>query len=472
MVVRLALGVSARGHDLLRSIADWPGTLQVVTESTRTAERLREAGVAAQSVATIDTTVLETMEIDPDVVIVAADDPEVARELLARVQRVLPEATRLAVVPTMGGADALPAHRVIDMNALAANGVLRAVEPSTVARTGRLVRTLRGLADPVRVVMHDNPDPDAIGAAVGVSHLIEVGGGTAEAVYGGAITHQQNRAFVNLLSLELTHVDEIERLEGAGGIVLVDHAHPGVNDGLDPEQSVDVIIDHHPSREEAAAAFVDRRHDVGATSTLVADHLLRAGITPSARLATALWYGIHVDTAGFRRGISTLDLETASRLIGTVDEDVLQQIEEPRMTAETLDTIADAIVNRHLVAEVLVTDVGALRDRDALAQAAEVLVEMAGVETVCAFGHREEMIYASARTRDPDLDLGEAVRIGFEQIGHAGGHEDMAGAQLPFGELPSSDAERSEMVEDRFREGVAVAGRPLPSGYLERTPRP
>lgn len=467
MVSRLVLGVSTLGRELVAAMAGWSGELTVVTEGERAAQRLREAGLAARSIATFEADRLVAVATPPDVVIVTAEGPREARPVLAAAAEAFPEARRLVVL-TRGGASAdLDAAAVLDGTALAASAVAAHVLDPAVARTGRLVRALRGLDDPVSVVMHDNPDPDAIAAAVGMIRLLEALDREARAVYGGTISHQQNRAFVNLLELELDRYDAMDELAEAGGIVLVDHAHPGVNDSLPTETDVDVIVDHHPSREEATATFVDRRHDVGATSTLVADHLLRAGVDLDRPLATALWYGIQVDTAGFRRGVSAADLAIAAALRGTVDAEVLARIEAPRMTAETLETIAAAISNRDVDGAVLVSDVGAIRDRDALAQAADELLNMAGVETVCVFGHRDETIFASARTRDRDLDLGDAVRIAFDQIGDAGGHEDMAGAQLPFGELPSSADERSAMVHDRFRVGVAQASRPLPSGYLD-----
>lgn len=469
MVVRLVLGISTLGEPLVRAMADWPGELTVVTESTRTAERLREIGVAAQSVSTIEPEVLHSLETDPAVIIVMATSVQPAVERLRMAERVFPAATRQVVVPGGSSGEDLPAQTVIDGDQLGAAGVLDVIDPETIERTGRLLQTLRSLPEPVNVVTHDNPDPDAIGAAIGVVAIIEAFGSSADVYYGGTISHQQNRAFVNLVDLQLNQITGDDDLDPDGGTVLVDHAHPSLNDSLDPKRPVDVIIDHHPAREEADATFVDRRHEVGATSTLVADHLRRAHIELTERLATALWYGIQVDTAGFRRGVAPLDFETAAWLAEYVDMETLQRIDAPRMTADTLDTIAQAIVNRDLEGDVLVTDVGTITDRDALSQAADELVDMAGVKTVCVFGHENEVIYASARTHDSALDLGDAIRIAFDQIGDAGGHEDMAGAQLPFGQLPATADERSAMVEDRFRIGVARAGRPLPSGYLDDT---
>jgi hypothetical protein len=63
----------------------------------------------------------------------------------------------------------------------------------------------------------------------------------------------------------------------------------------------------------------------------------------------------------------------------------------------------------------------------------------------------------SARARGREVDLGETLRIAFDHIGSAGGHADMAGAQVPitdaFGEF-EDDAQRlaavREMVTETF----------------------
>jgi len=47
------------------------------------------------------------------------------------------------------------------------------------------------------------------------------------------------------------------------------------------------------------------------------------------------------------------------------------------------------------------------------------------------------------------LDLGETLRDAFDQIGSAGGHAGMAGAQIPLGLLGESDeADLSDIVHD------------------------
>jgi len=241
----------------------------------------------------------------------------------------------------------------------------------------------------------------------------------------------------------------------------VDHSRPGVNDGLPPETEVAVVMDHHPPREPVEARFVDLRSNVGATSTLLTDYLKRLELEPSEELATGLLFGIRVDTNDFEREVCVEDFEAAAHLLRFANQDALQKIESPSMSCETFDTIGSAIDNRVVEADVLVSCVGAVPDRDALAQAADMLLDLENVTTTFVFGYTDDMVYASARARGTDTDLGETLREAFDQVGSAGGHADMAGAQLPIGMLVDPEDERPfevvrEVVTERFLETLEL----------------
>lgn len=471
MVNRVVLGGCTLARRFARELSTWPGDLSVLVEDADAAERLREDGIAANQVDLTDPGAVATSAPDPVFVFVASDTPARHRIRLETARTAFPDAWLTAVSET-GWPDATDlADQHVALDRLAAADVADLVTGTEFRRSMQLLRTLGSLEGPIAVVMHDNPDPDAIAAALGVVFLADSVDREAVPLYAGEITHQENRAFVNILDLDLERYDPPFDEDAYGAVVLVDHAHPGVNDQLSPQTAVDVVIDHHPSREEADAVFVDRRHDVGATSTLVADHILASQLDPDAQLTTALWYGIQVDTDGFRRGVSELDFEIAARLRDHVDDSLLDAIESPKMTARTLETIGSAIDNRAVHGDVLITSAGAIHDRDALAQAADGLLRMADIGTVLVYGWLEDTVYASARSRSNRVDVGDAMRLAFGQIGNAGGHEDMAGAQIPVGVLGLDTDEGDEgtvddVIADRFIEGVEMASRPLPSGYV------
>ncbi len=470
MVVRVVLGGGPLGRRFARELATWPGELYVLVDEEVAAERLRDEGIAASQVDTTDAAAIASTVPPPDIVLITGDEMKHRDSRLRVGATAFPDTYRIALSEGDWPEAADRAALHLDVARLQARDIAEAVLPDAFLRSLQLLRTLSTLESPIAIVMHDNPDPDAIAAACGMVKLADTVGKEGTPLYGGEITHQENRAFVNLLELDLKEYDTPEDIEEYGSIVLVDHAHPGINDQLSPTTSVDIIIDHHPAREEADAGFVDRRHDVGATSTLLADHLFRTFIEPDSTLASALWYGIHVDTDGFHRGVSKLDFDRAAWLRQWVDTELLGRIESPQMTAQTLDTIGAAIAHRERYDDILIAGTGQITDRDALSQAADELLLMADVSTVLIYGHMDEMVYASTRSNSDTLDVGDAIRLAFGQIGDAGGHEDMAGAQIPMGMLrhPGTDdvdADIADIIADRFLEGIEVATRPLPSGY-------
>ena len=465
MTARLFLGCGAFGRRLVDALEDRPGSLLVLTDEEKRVSSLREANVRAEAVPVEDAAAIRRRAGAVDTVVVAADDPERNRRLAVVAEQAFPEAFRMGYT----GEDASPTDRealsglvdeVVDQGGAVMDSLAGSIDESGY-RTRRLQRVLRRLDGPLAVVTHDNPDPDAIASAVALARLAERAGVDSEVCYYGSISHQENRAFVNLLEYRLTNLEADADLSRFGSFALVDHSRPGVNDGLPPETDVALVLDHHPPREPVEARFVDLRSNVGATSTLLTDYLRRLELEPTEELATGLLFGIRVDTNDFAREVCVEDFEAAAHLLAYANTDTLDRVESPSMSPETLDTIGAAIEIRVVERDVLVTCVGGGADRDALAQAADKLLDLEGITTTFVFGYTDETVYASARARGTDIDLGETLRDAFEQVGSAGGHADMAGAQLPIGMLVDPEDESPldavrEVVTERFFEALEL----------------
>ncbi|MBP1987110.1 DHH family phosphoesterase [Halolamina salifodinae] len=464
MVTRLVLGCGGVGFDLLQWLGD--GASTVVTDEPTRAESLREANVAAVEG---DPTDPVAYEPDADVILVAADDPERNREVAGAAREAFPDAMLVVYAgedPARETVDAIEAtaDRVIDPTTALAERVLDRTVGFESERARGLRQALLAAEEPVAVVAHDNPDPDAIASAVALCRLADRIGVEAEPCYHGEISHQENRALVNLLELPLREL-EIGEIEEYGGIALVDHSRPGINDSLPADTEIDVVIDHHPPRGPVDGEFVDLRSGVGATSTLLAEYLERFDVTADTTTATALLYGIQIDTKEFTREASQADFAAAASLIPAVDSDTLSRVESPSVSLETLSVLAAAIEKRTVRNGALSTCVGEIRDRDALAQAAERLLDMEGVQITLVYGFMEDTIYVSGRARGSDLDLGETLRDAFGAIGDAGGHADMAGAQIPLGILGETGPELTgsltevvwEVVDERFFDALSDA---------------
>ncbi len=486
MLSRLVVGYGTVARRVAATAADEAGMVRVLVESPDDVDRTDftvHAGDPTTTAAYAESAADETV-----VVFVADHPPERTLAILEAARSALPDATIVAALDV----DATPADRatageladrVVDGTAVVARGVLDAVVGPGGEQARTLYRVLRSIGDRdpdgghLAVVMHDNPDPDAIASAVALVRIAESAGVRATPCYYGRVSHQENRAMVNLLDLDIRRLSSDESVAEFDGFALVDHSRPGVNDQLPEDLAVDVVIDHHPPRAPVEATFVDLRREVGATSTLLTGYLTRFGIPNygGSHLASALLYGIRVDTAEFTREVTASDFEAAAALSVHADAELLDRVASPSVTGETMDVVGRAVRNREVRGDALASCVGRVADRDALAQASDRLLDLEGITTTLVYGYDDgsmsdgetPTVYASARARGTRLDLGETLRLAFDGLGSAGGHADMAGAQIPLSALGPdvlelSGDDREAVVRDVLTETFfdALADRP------------
>ncbi len=452
MYNRLILG---SGSLIPTVISASEGDMLVGTPDERLAETLRELNVAVEPLSPTNGQALARTEAA--VVFVVENTSAEAVASARAVKNALPDAYLLVYTGT-----AVPdktveqlADAVIHPADVLAERILASVSNSRVQQLWAILGDISHLA----VVTHDNPDPDAIASGLALCQLAHETGCEATLCYYGEISHQENRAFVNVLDLNLHQLSPDDDLTQFDGFALVDHARPGINDGLPTDLAVDIVIDHHPPRGPVEARFVDLRSDVGATSTLLVEYFEQLGSTLNETVATALLFGIYVDTHSFTRGVDQQDFSAAASLVRVANFELLNKIEAPSIDPGTLNSLADAITNRRVERDLLFSCVGTLTNRDALSQAADRLLRLEGVTTTVISGLYEGTVYVSARSRNEAIDIGETLRDAFDHIGSAGGHADMAGAQLDLGvlEVVESDESLVDVVSDVIAESVLEA---------------
>jgi nanoRNase/pAp phosphatase (c-di-AMP/oligoRNAs hydrolase) len=167
-------------------------------------------------------------------------------------------------------------------------------------------------------------------------------------------------------------------------------------------------------------------------------------------VATALLYGIRAETLDFKQETDPADLTAAAYLYPFANHDTLEQVESPSMSPETLDVLAEAITNREVQGSHLVSNAGFIRDRDALSQAAQHLLNLEGITTSAVFGVGEDRIYLAARSKDIRMDIGRVLAEAFGDIGQAAGHSTQASAEISLGiftGIEAGEANRDLLLE-------------------------
>lgn len=301
----------------------------------------------------------------------------------------------------------------------------------------------------LNIVCHNNPDPDCLSSALALGRIAAAAGIDERSIlYSGDISHQENRAFVNLLDIDLEpfSAGSIENRPPDSLLAFVDHSIPGQNNPVPEDTRVDIVIDHHPA-EEIDARFVDHREEVGAAATILTDHLRTLEIEPEAKVATALLFGIRSDTLDFLRGATPAEHEAAGFLHTHADHEIIRQLSTPSVTGGTLEAISAAVDNRQTNGAVLLSHVGRTSERDALPQAVDYLVRLEGVQTAIVFGVVDDMIHISARSPDARVHVGNVLRDSFADVGSAGGHHDVAGGQIPLGILAGYESDDEQLLD-------------------------
>jgi nanoRNase/pAp phosphatase (c-di-AMP/oligoRNAs hydrolase) len=138
------------------------------------------------------------------------------------------------------------------------------------------------------------------------------------------------------------------------------------------------------------------------------------------------------------------------------------------MSPETLDVLAEAITNRDVQGSHLVSNAGFVRDRDALAQAAQHLLDLEGITTTAVFGIIDDTIYLAARSKDIRLNIVNTLQDAFSDIGEAAGHSTQASAEIPLGLFTSVETSEDnretllglaeEAVKRKLYDAIGVDG--------------
>ncbi|MEF8821058.1 MAG: DHH family phosphoesterase [Halovenus sp.] len=426
------LGCGSVGHAVAKDLVDEDKDVLIIDRDEGRVEALRDQDLDARQSDIRDYEVAEAVA-DRDVILILSSDVEANTAAVENIRDYGDDQFIIARASDPVSSDALSeagADVVINPSAVIADSALRALETGELEyKTQKLSEVIEGTEKGLAIRIHRSPDPDSIASATALKAIAESRGIDADIIYEGEIGRQENRAFVNLLGIELVSAGEVDMAD-YDTIAVVDHAKGG--EPTDDE-NVDIIVDHYEQDHNHDVAFSDIRPNVSSTSTIMTKYIQELDLTIEQEVATALLYGIRAETLDFKRDTTPADLTAAAYLYPFADHDTLEQVESPSMSAETLDVLAEAIRNREVEGSHLVSNAGFVYDRDALSQAAQHLLNLEGITTTAVFAIADDVIYLAARSKDIRMDIGRILEDAFEEIGESKGHSTEASVEIPLG---------------------------------------
>lgn len=299
--------------------------------------------------------------------------------------------------------------------------------------------------DDVLVII--NADPDALATAMAVKKLLRYRVKSVTIAHPNEIRRLNNVVMVRRLRIPLQRLKDT-KLDDYSKKVMVDSqpSHLPVFEKI----KLDAIIDHHPAGNYPEVKFVDIRPEYGATASMAVEYLRAAGLKPSVTLATALFYGIKVDTQNFEQKSVLADGISFRYLFNIANRDLVRKFELTDLRRSELKYFTTALSALKFSKGRYYTHIGRVRSPDVLVIIADFLNHVDDVDWVFVSGIHGEKLVVIFRCDGYRKSAGKLADRIFGALGSAGGHKGAARAEVPLKNLQLGDKEFSSDTLKRF----------------------
>jgi nanoRNase/pAp phosphatase (c-di-AMP/oligoRNAs hydrolase) len=283
-------------------------------------------------------------------------------------------------------------------------------------------------ADKVLILLHNDPDPDALASGLALRNLLRRTKTTAIIGAVQVVTRPENLRMANMLDIQVERLTpaSFAEFDRVATVDVQPHYFGGLLD------RVDLVIDHHPEQPGYSAVFKDIRADYGSTSTILTEHLRAVDVNISERTATAMLYAIKSDTLFFARHTNRVDLEAFTFLYPLADAALIRKMEGAEITLERLEYVTRASRSGIMREQVFSAFIGEAPREDFIPYTADFFLQLEDVKWTIIAGIVGSSLIISVRNLGYSRNAGEFVKRWFSGIGSAGGHRAMAKAVVPI----------------------------------------
>lgn len=302
---------------------------------------------------------------------------------------------------------------------------------------------------PVYIQTHNFPDPDAIASAFGLQRLLAARGVESRLCYDGRIDKLSASKMLSTFHLDMSSYESLRgQMRETDPIICVDtQKHAGnVTDLIGDEIA---CIDHHPTFVPMEYKYRDIRI-TGACASLIAEYYAQSETVPDRDVATALLYGIKMDTLNLTRGVTALDVDMLGFLFPYCDPDTLADLERNNMEFSDLKAYGAAIENIELYDNIGISCVPFSCPDAMVAILSDFILALIEVEVAIVASFREDGIKLSVRSETPDVHAGDLLHRALADIGSGGGHASMGGGFIGKEQVPELGNYPRERIRDLF----------------------
>ncbi|MCM1082650.1 MAG: DHHA1 domain-containing protein [Clostridium sp.] len=291
-------------------------------------------------------------------------------------------------------------------------------------KPSELVELLKGHR--VFLQTHNFPDPDAIASAFGLQEFLEFYGVKSTICYVGNIDRFSTRKMMDAFGIEIYSYNDIPDMTSEDYIVNIDCQKPNANTTDLPGNEI-ACVDHHPIFEETESYEYQDIRIVGACATIIAWYYYVTDTPLSSDAATALAYGIKMDTDDLIRGTTLLDMDMISFLFRFADWTKLNEMYNSTIEFQDLKAYGSAIENIEVYDFVGFTYIPFECPNALVGIISDFVLSLDVVDVAVVYSVNQNGIKFSVRSEREDVDAGRMIYNALEGVGSGGGHAAMAG---------------------------------------------
>lgn len=304
----------------------------------------------------------------------------------------------------------------------------------------------------VIIQTHNYPDPDAIATAFALKYILEYKGIQCKICYFGFNERHTIVKLIESLHIEMWNLNDSELINKNSNIILVDTQRNNSNtrDILGDEVA---CIDHHPDSGEDYL-YKDIRPEVGACSSIITEYLIDGDIPITEEVATALVYGMKMDTLDFSRGVSKFDLEMYAHLLGLENKKIIEDMCKDKYMLEDMKIFAAALSSLRCIEDIGFIRVGDNCPEPLMASIADFALSVVEINFVVCYTEKGDSYKFSIRSQLENLEAGKIISAAFKGIGNGGGHKEMAGGVIPKCNIIGINKLFDDFIEDKFIDAI------------------
>ena len=308
----------------------------------------------------------------------------------------------------------------------------------------------------VFIQTHNFPDPDAIGAGFGLVKLLEHFGIPSVLCYVGQIDRVNTRKMTELCQIEIYSEEQLPKpMEKDDLVICIDSQKGGGNIRDLPGDEI-ACIDHHPLVPGEGYRYLDVRM-AGSCSTLIAEYFKELQVKPDELTATALLYGLKMDTLHFTRGVTEKDIDMFAYLFPYASNEILTELSGNTMEFRDLQAYGSAIENIIVYDKIGFAGIPFACQDAQIAVVADFILALEEVDVAVLYAERPDGIKFSVRSEVLSVDAGKLIAGALSGIGSGGGHSFMAGGFIPKAKEELLGEHKDQAIRELFMKQLKPA---------------